>query len=49
MRFAMRQDNPGEFMNKHINARNGEGTYLGIDLSNPRNWYLRWGNGKIGY
>jgi hypothetical protein len=49
MRFAMRSDNPGEFMTTYINRRNGKDSNAGINLSNPHSWYLRWGNGKIGY
>ena len=49
MRFAMRSDNPGEFMTSYINRRNGQDSDAGLNLSNPRSWYMRWGNGKIGY
>jgi hypothetical protein len=49
MRFAMRSDNPGEFMTSYINRRNGQDADAGINLSNPHSWYMRWGNGKIGY
>ncbi|MBR2239016.1 MAG: RagB/SusD family nutrient uptake outer membrane protein [Prevotella sp.] len=49
MRFAMRSDNPGKFLTDAVNRRGGKDTSAGIDLTNPHNWYLRWGNGKIGY
>ena len=49
MRFAMRSDNPGQFMTTYINRRNGEDSDAGLNLSDPHSWYLRWGNGKIGY
>ena len=25
------------------------GYFAGIDLNDKRSWYLRWGNGKVGY
>ncbi|MBP5340286.1 MAG: RagB/SusD family nutrient uptake outer membrane protein [Prevotella sp.] len=49
MRFAMRSDNPGRFLTDHVNQRGGVGTSAGIDLYNRQNWYLHWGNGKIGF
>ena len=49
MRFAMRADNPGKFLTEAVNRRGGKDTNAGIDLTNRQNWYLRWGNGKIGY
>ena len=49
MRFAMRSENPGQFITDRINKRNGSDSSEGIDLNNRQNWYLRWGNGKIGY
>ena len=49
MRFAMRADNPGKFLSEAVNRRGGKDTNAGIDLTNRQNWYLRWGNGKIGY
>ena len=49
MRFAMRADNPGKFLTEAVNRRGGKDTSAGIDLTNRQNWYLRWGNGKMGY
>ena len=49
MRFALRSGNPGQFLTQAVNRRAGKDTSAGIDLTNPHNWYLRWGNGKIGY
>jgi hypothetical protein len=49
MRFAMRSENPGKFLTDAVNRRGGKDTNAGIDLTNRQNWYLRWGNGKIGY
>jgi hypothetical protein len=49
MRFALRSDNPGEFMTTYINRRNGQDSNIGLNLSNTHSWYMRWGNGKIGY
>ena len=49
MRFALRSDNPGRFLTDAVNRRGGKDTNAGIDLTNRQNWYLRWGNGKIGY
>ena len=49
MRFAMRSDNPGQALTKWVNQRNGRESSAGIDLTNTRKWYLRWGNGKVGY
>ena len=48
MRFAMRSQNPGQFLTEHVNQRGGKGTSAGIDLTNRQNWYLRW-KGQIGY
>ena len=54
MRFALRQDNPGAFMAKHIYARRGEENAAEVqaeiksNLADQRNWYLNW-KGKIGY
>ena len=48
MRFALRSDNPGEFLTRHVNERRGQGTSEGIDLNNRQNWYLKW-KGQIGY
>ena len=48
MRYAWRQPNPGAFMTKQINARRGEGTSEGLQLSDPRSWYLKW-KGEVGY
>jgi len=54
MRFALRQDNPGEFMAKHIYARRGQDksgemqAEIKANLADQRNWYLNW-KGKIGY
>ena len=53
MRFAFRQSNPGQFMAKFIYGRRGkdnEGVVrseVKNDVSDTRNWYLKW-NGKIG-
>ena len=53
MRFAMRQDNPGQFMAKQVYGRRGESNRDAVrgeikqDLTDPRNWYLKW-NGQIG-
>jgi hypothetical protein len=49
MRFALRSDNPGAFLTEYVNKRKGKNSNEGIDLTNTRKWYLRWGNGKIGY
>jgi hypothetical protein len=50
MRFALRSNNPGEFMGDIISARAGS-TNVAEDirnkLLNQENWYLKW-NGKIG-
>ena len=48
MRFALRSQNPGQFLTEHVNQRGGKGTSAGIDLTNRQNWYLRW-KGQIGY
>ena len=54
MRFALRSSNPGQFMKDHVYARRGKNGRASVqadikaDLSDPRNWYLRW-NGKIGF
>ena len=48
MRFAMRQDNPGEFMKEHVYARRGKANAATVqgeiqkDLGNMQNWYLTW-------
>jgi len=49
MRFAMRAENPGRFLTEAVNRRGGKDTSAGLDLTNRQSWYLRWGNGKIGY
>ncbi len=49
MRFAMRSDNPGQFLTERVNKRRGKDSSEGVDLTNSQRWYLRWGNGKIGY
>ncbi len=49
MRFAMRSSNPGKFLTDHVNSRGGKNTSAGVDLNDRQKWYLRWGNGKIGY
>ena len=54
MRFAMRQPNPGQFLANQIYKRGGKGnedatrSEIKTDLTNQRNWYLRW-KGKIGF
>ena len=54
MRFALRSDNPGQFMADKIYGRRGKDkkdvmrAEIKNDISNPRNWYLQW-NGKIGF
>lgn len=54
MRFAMRQDNPGAFLTEHIYTRRGDSRSsemqadVKANLSDQRNWYLRW-KGKIGF
>ena len=53
MRFALRSDNPGQFMAEKVYGRRGKANVDAVraeiknDVSNPRNWYLQW-NGKIG-
>ena len=53
MRFAMRQPNPGQFLQRQVCSRRGKENIeavrgeIGKDLSDPRNWYLKW-NGQIG-
>ena len=53
MRYAMRQQNPGQTMAKYIYARRGEENSDAMrseilkDLTDKRNWFLNW-NGKIG-
>lgn len=53
MRFALRSDNPGQFMANKVYARRGSAnsgamrSEIKKDISDPRNWYLQW-NGKIG-
>ena len=53
MRFALRSDNPGQFMADKVYGRRGKANSdvvraeIKKDISNPRNWYLQW-NGKIG-
>jgi len=49
MRFALRQQNPGQFLTDAINKRNGQGGSVAVNLNDRRSWYLRWGNGKVGY
>jgi hypothetical protein len=54
MRFALRSDNPGQFMAKHVYGRRGESMRSVVEseikkpLTDPKNWYLKW-NGKIGF
>lgn len=53
MRYALRQQNPGQTMAQIIGARLGEadrGSMAAVanKLADQRNWYLRW-KGKIGY
>ena len=54
MRFALRSDNPGQFMAEKVYGRRGKANADAVraeiknDISNPRNWYLQW-NGKIGF
>ena len=54
MRFALRSDNPGQFMADKVYGRRGKANVDAVraeiknDVSNPRNWYLQW-NGKIGF
>ena len=54
MRFALRSDNPGQFMADKVYGRRGKDkkdamrAEIKNDVSNPRNWYLQW-NGKIGF
>ena len=53
MRYAMRQQNPGQAMAKIIGARLGEdkrGSMAAVanKLTDQHNWYMRW-KGKIGY
>lgn len=53
MRFAYRSNNPGQFMAEKVYGRRGKENSSSVraeiksDISDPRNWYLRW-NGKIG-
>ena len=53
MRFAMKQSNPGQFLQRQVCSRHGKDNIdamrgeIGKDLSDPRNWYLQW-NGQIG-
>jgi hypothetical protein len=54
MRFALRNDNPGQFMADHIYARRGKDNVSTVQaeirnsLTNQQNWYLKW-KGKCGY
>ena len=54
MRFALRNDNPGQFMADHIYARRGKDKVSTVQaeirnsLTNQQNWYLKW-KGKCGY
>ena len=54
MRFAYRSSNPGQFMAEKVYGRRGKENSASVrseiksDISDPRNWYLRW-NGKIGF
>ncbi len=54
MRFALREQNPGQFLMDKICNRRGEKNRDAVrgeiksDLTNPNNWYLNW-NGKIGF
>ena len=49
MRFALRSENPGQFLTERVNKRRGQNGTEGIDLTNRQKWFMRWGNGKIGY
>ncbi len=54
MRFALRRDDPGAYMKRFITARNGyfnssSMSAIGNIIADPRNWYLRWHNGAVGY
>ena len=49
MRFAMRSENPGQFLTERVNKRRGNTSSEGIDLTNTQRWFMRWGNGKLGY
>ena len=54
MRFALRDDNPGQFMANRIYARRGAQNAdimraeIKTDLTNKDNWYLKW-KGSIGF
>jgi len=47
MRFALRKDNPGEFLSTMVGRRNSHSAGVAANLRNRNNWYLRW-KGKIG-
>jgi hypothetical protein len=47
MRFALRKDNPGEFLSTMVGRRNSQSAGVAANLRNRNNWYLRW-KGKIG-
>ena len=54
LRFALRSDNPGQFMADKIYARRGEANKdivrgeIKKDLTVKENWFLKW-KGSIGY
>ena len=54
MRYAYRQDNPGQTMAKYIYGRRGEAERATMrgeikkNLEDQRNWFLNW-NGRIGF
>ena len=53
MRFALRQQNPGQFLANQVYARRGKDNRdamrgeIKTDLTNQNNWYLKW-KGQIG-
>jgi hypothetical protein len=53
MRFALRQQNPGQFLAQKVYARRGKDNSdimrgeIKKDLTDQRNWYLQW-KGQIG-
>jgi hypothetical protein len=55
MRFALRKSDPGAFMTQQITRRQGEAGRAAVaseiltNLRDPRNWYMRWNNGAVGY
>jgi hypothetical protein len=54
MRYALRQQNPGQTMANYVYARRGESNRSAMrseikkDIEDQRNWFLNW-NGKIGF